>query len=646
MFEGKIIEWPYRVDYAREKDIETDVLILGGGIAGCWAAIAAAGKGARVVIFEKGATITSGAGGGGADHWGGAVTGNPRSSITAEEYAEAELRGGRYGNGIMAYIQGRESYETLLELEKMGGKVRDTDDVFKGSEFRDEKTKILYADDYTNGIIIRVWGTTFKPALYKECKRLGVKIYDRVMSTSLLNEDGRQGKRVVGATGLNMRTGEFMVCKAKATILANGRPSEVWEFTAEQAGSHTHNFGEGGSTIAWRAGAEFTMMEKTTGSEGGLGSGGFGSNRNTWFACNTVDDDGKEIPWLDRDGNILKTVSERYRPALGQKFFTNPRANTPYEYVCPSPAPIMPQLRKGEFNLPLYADLPGMPELERRAIFGLMVGQECKTKLRYKVLCDAGFDPDKDLAMMGSFLTPGLFGYQSIGKSGFPAVNTWGGRRGLGPGSVGGVVADWNLKTSLDGLYAAGDCLFGSYGHAMAATCGKYAGRNAVEYLFKAGEVVIDQKQVEAEKARVYASTKRREGRDWKELYYGINKVMQLYCGNFKTERLMHMGLMFLEDLNEAAASELYANNPHKLGRTLEALNVLDYAQAIMHASLARKASSLHLSFYRTDYPEIDPPEWNKFITIRLENEQVKVGELPLDYWGDYARNYKVSCQL
>ena len=101
-----------------------------------------------------------------------------------------------------------------------------------------------------------------------------------------------------------------------------------------------------------------------------------------------------------------------------------------------------------------------------------------------------------------------------------------------------------------------------------------------------------------------------------------------------------------LDDINEAAASELYADNPHKLGRTLEALNVLDYARAIMHASLARKASSLHLSFYRTDYTDMDPPEWNKFITIRMEEGKVKVGELPLDYWGDYARNYKASCQL
>ena len=49
-----------------------------------------------------------------------------------------------------------------------------------------------------------VWGTTFKPALKKECQRLGVKIYDRVMATSLLTEGGIQGARVVGPPGLTV----------------------------------------------------------------------------------------------------------------------------------------------------------------------------------------------------------------------------------------------------------------------------------------------------------------------------------------------------------------------------------------------------------------------------------------------------------
>lgn len=66
----------------------------------------------------------------------------------------------------------RDSYDVLLELEKMGMKVRDTEDEFRGADFRDEKTKLLFAYDYENRHCIHVWGTGMKPALYRECKRL------------------------------------------------------------------------------------------------------------------------------------------------------------------------------------------------------------------------------------------------------------------------------------------------------------------------------------------------------------------------------------------------------------------------------------------------------------------------------------------
>ena len=75
--------------------------------------------------------------------------------------------------------------------------------------------------------------------------------------------------------------------------------------------------------------------------------------------------------------------------------------------------------------------------------------------------------------------------------------------------------------------------------------------------------------------------------------------------------------------------------------RSIEDLSMLTHAQMVLHASLARKASSRVLGFYRIDYPEVDPPEWSKFLTIKLENDRVKSGELPLKYWGDMKANYE-----
>ena len=42
----QVMEWPYTVNYGKENEVGADVLILGGGIAGCHAAINAA-KGGR-----------------------------------------------------------------------------------------------------------------------------------------------------------------------------------------------------------------------------------------------------------------------------------------------------------------------------------------------------------------------------------------------------------------------------------------------------------------------------------------------------------------------------------------------------------------------------------------------------------------------
>jgi len=130
---GQLREWPYPVAYEKENEINADILILGGGIAGCFAAITASGKGLKVVMAEKGTTVRSGSAGSGIDHWRSAAT-NPCSKVSPEELAEAlVLNHGGYGNGINNYIACREGYDTFLELEKMGVKVRDSEDEFIGA---------------------------------------------------------------------------------------------------------------------------------------------------------------------------------------------------------------------------------------------------------------------------------------------------------------------------------------------------------------------------------------------------------------------------------------------------------------------------------------------------------------------------------
>jgi hypothetical protein len=66
----------------------------------------------------------------------------------------------------------------------------------------------------------------------------------------------------------------------------------------------------------------------------------------------------------------------------------------------------------------------------------------------------------------------------------------------------------------------------------------------------------------------------------------------------------------------------------------------------IPEACRARRASNTRLNFKRLDYPEVDTPEWNKWITIKLDKGEVKASELPLDYYGDMVKNYEAHCGL
>jgi succinate dehydrogenase/fumarate reductase flavoprotein subunit len=99
--------------------------------------------------------------------------------------------------------------------------------------------------------------------------------------------------------------------------------------------------------------------------------------------------------------------------------------------------------------------------------------------------------------------------------------------------------------------------------------------------------------------------------------------------------------LLWLKDIQENEAPRAYATTPHILGRTIDVLDILTNCQIIIHACLARKASNKYFDFRRLDFPEMDPPDWHKWIKVRQENGEMKVGEMPIDFAGNLVENYK-----
>ena len=206
----------------------------------------------------------------------------------------------------------------------------------------------------------------------------------------------------------------------------------------------------------------------------------------------------------------------------------------------------------------------------------------------------------------------------------------------------GGLYVDWNLQTSLPRLYAAGLQSFKNGAHAEAATTGRYAGRHAAKFALKANLLPVDKKQVELEKARVYAPllVKLSSGMEWKEFNSGVCKIMQNFChpetaqaspqGAPQQRRaaqppnpeLLKIGLKWFDELLEAEATTVMARNPRELMRVHEVFNILTNGQMIMRASMA-------------------PTKDKNWVTVKLDGGDSKTGLLPFDFAGDHISNYK-----
>lgn len=640
----RALEWQYPVNYGKENEYEVDVLVIGGGLAGCHAAINAAKRGAKVAIMDKGPIVRSGSGGTGVDHWHNVCTG-PAAKIKPEEMVDMICKmpwfGGKYCLGLGKYITCKEAYDTLLDLEKMGVPFRDMNDEFKGAPFRDERTKIMYAYDYDAKSCVRLkGGALMKPMLAAEVERLGVQVFNFVMGTSLLTEGGKIGGRVIGATGVSIRSGEFYIIKAKAVVLTTGTPYYLWTFNTELQGGaakfYDPSYTGEGHLMAFNAGATFTNCENSKRSF----SGGFmrnpygvGDNNNTWYGVPIVDSKGKKVPFTDREGNVISEDKVfHYNKGIGGM-------DGLLGHVAEG-------IRKGEYTPPFYADLPSMDPMERRVLWGVMVGNEGRTNLAvYKEYGKAGFDPDKDMLQV-PFLPSNAYGGSATWMAKETTPVQW---REMGrPGCT--TVVDWNLKTTLDGLYAAG-YVIGSTDSSGSSTTGRYAGRNAWKYAQTVEQLPYDRAQVDAEKERIYAPATRSDGIGWKELRIGLCRVMQDYCGGERNEEGLKLGLKWFDSIEEQELQQLYVRNPHELGRAIECMSHIGVGRMIMYGSLGRKASSRLYDFKRLDYPEMDPPEWDKYVTIkRGENGEVEYGELALNYWlqepyaPTYEENYKKCC--
>jgi succinate dehydrogenase/fumarate reductase flavoprotein subunit len=216
--------------------IETDVLVIGGGIAGCFAAIKAKGQGLDIILVDKayagksGASFASGT---------GYMVFNPEWGLELDACINAINSKGEYlNNREWTEIVFRDSWATFQDL------------VSWGVEFPVEEDAPFLKDFLPFGIV-RIKRRETTPPLRRQAVMRGVKIMDRIMVTDLLKQDGK----VVGAIGFPMESSDLYIFKAKATVLSTGYNS------FKPAGAEISCLTGDGEAMAYRAGAEITCKE-------------------------------------------------------------------------------------------------------------------------------------------------------------------------------------------------------------------------------------------------------------------------------------------------------------------------------------------------------------------------------------------------
>jgi len=224
------------------KVIQTDVLVIGGGPAGLWAANRAAGLGQQVLVVDKGPAEW----GGEAFMSGGGVT----ALIAAEDVDKFIEQIVYYYDGLcdQELVEGilKQSHARLKDMQRLGYEFHtNPDGTLKGIPQRGLSHITCYI-----GKPFGEGGKKLVGVLLKESRRVGVKHLGRTLITDLIKTNGA----VVGAVGFNSLSGEFYIFKAGAIVLATGLGG--WKT------SYGKNTATGeGICMALRAGAEIKNYE-------------------------------------------------------------------------------------------------------------------------------------------------------------------------------------------------------------------------------------------------------------------------------------------------------------------------------------------------------------------------------------------------
>jgi adenylylsulfate reductase subunit A len=541
--------------------MNTDVLIVGGGVAGCLAAMEARAGGASVVIADKARFLErAGSVGGGVDQFLTPMNSGPDWDTPGYLLTHIPaLTDGLVDIDVAERVV-HEMPRVLQVLQNIGINFRDPDT----GEYLRTRAFGLPGEYHLN-----FDGKTFKYQIGRHVMGCGVKFLPRTMITDLLIDE--QGRRVCGATGFNVRTGEIYVIRSKAVIVAtgdinrisrnaSGMPFDSWHYP--------YNTGDG-HAMGFRAGAELVNMEFV---EATLTPKGFSTQGTNSYA-------GLGAHFVNRHGERFMF---KYDPR-GEKA----RRTTLVDGV-------IQEVLAG--NEPLYIDLRHLPE-DVLDHFVKTLGVDRHT-------------------------LPGYFAQRKIDIRREPiqlSISELSIRRGGVYFRGSGLIVGTAGEATIGGLFAAGDCSMVSGGIAGAAAMGAIAGRGACEHAKTAAGGEPDPEAVSSVVERLREPLARTSGLSWRSFEDRVRDIVTDHVGVRRTAHGLQAALADLEELARLE-STLAADGFHSLMRTHEAKSIRLAVNIMAHAALERRESRSGAAHRRLDYPEMTS-EWQKLIVVYRESD-------------------------
>ena len=223
--------------------LEHDVLVIGAGLAGMRAAIAARANGANTAIISKVHPVRS---------HSNAAQGGINAALTDrgddwEDHAYDTVKGSDFlGDQDAIEVMCQSAGRALIDMEHFGVTFNRDDEGYLGTRAfgGQRRARTFFVGDFTGQAMLHV--------MFEQLIKSGVRRYEEWFVTSLIIEDSQ----VCGVMALEIRTGQVYAIRAKTVIFCTGGLGRVFE-PSTNALIVTGD----GMALAYNAGAQLMDME-------------------------------------------------------------------------------------------------------------------------------------------------------------------------------------------------------------------------------------------------------------------------------------------------------------------------------------------------------------------------------------------------